>query len=183
MRGRPLAPEVLHLALALKETGRAGWLRVGISSPESVAAHSWGMGWLALVLAPPELDLQRVLALCLLHDLPEAVVGDVTPHDGISRQEKADRERSAAAVMLGARPDLWGLWEDYEKDRSPEAHFVHELDKLDMALQAIRYARERGADTAEFLESARASIHSPALQAVLEAAAGSGTEQAQPGGQ
>lgn len=180
MRGRPLPPEVLDLALALKETDRAGWLRVGIDGPESVAAHSWGMAWLALVLAPPELDLHRVLALCLLHDLPEAVVGDITPHDGVPPQQKADRERSAAAVMLGARPDLWGLWEDYEKDRSPEAHFVHELDKLDMALQALRYARLRGADTAEFLSSARKAIHSPSLRAVLEAAA---TRSDQPGGQ
>lgn len=169
MRGRALSPEVLDRALALKETPRAGWQRVGLETPESVAAHSWGVAWLALVLTPPELDRERVLALCLLHDLPEAVVGDVTPHDGVPRQVKADRERSAAATLLGARPDLWGLWEDYEKDRSAEAHFVHELDRLDMALQAIRYAREQGLDPAEFLSSARQGLHSPALLAVLEA--------------
>lgn len=171
MSWAPLPPEVLDLALGLKHTDREGWKRVGIASPESVAAHSWGMAWLALVLCPPHLDRQRVLALCVLHDLPETVVGDITPHDGVSRQEKADRERSVAAMMLGARGDLWGLWEDYEKDRSEEAHFVHQLDKLDMALQALRYARERGVDTAEFVQSARAGITDPGLVAVLEAAA------------
>lgn len=49
-----------------------------------------------------------------------------------------------------------------------------------MALQALRYARLRGADTAEFLSSARKAIHSPSLRAVLEAAA---TRSDQPGGQ
>lgn len=171
----PLPPQVLDLALALKEQPRAGWLRVGLEQPESVAAHSWGLAWLALVLAPPHLDRARLLALCALHDLPEALVGDITPHDGISRQDKADRERSAAATMLATRPDLWGLWEDYEKDRSEEAHFVHQLDKLDMALQALRYARLHGIEVAEFLASARAGIHEPGLLAVLDAA--------QPGGQ
>jgi len=166
----PLPPEILALALALKETDRAGWVQRGLSSVESVAAHSWGMGWLALVLCPAGLDRSRVLTLCLLHDLPEAVVGDITPGDGISREQKAERERSAAATMLGARPDLWGLWEDYEQDRSPEAHFVHELDKLDMALQALHYARARGLDPAEFLASARKGLSSPALLALLDAA-------------
>lgn len=120
MRGRPLPPEVLDLALALKETDRAGWLRVGIDGPESVAAHSWGMAWLALVLAPPELDLHRVLALCLLHDLPEAVVGDITPHDGVPPQQKADRERSAAAVMLGRAPTCGGCGRTTRRTAAPK---------------------------------------------------------------
>lgn len=170
MSRSPLSAQLLDLALGLKETDRAGWLRAGVHAPESVAAHSWGLAWLALVLTPPELDRHRVLALCILHDLPEAVVGDITPHDGVSAQDKADAERTVAARILGDRPDLWGLWEDYEKDRSAEAHFVHELDKLDMALQALRYARERGADTAEFIASARRELSSPALLAVLEEA-------------
>ncbi|MCB9777963.1 MAG: HD domain-containing protein [Alphaproteobacteria bacterium] len=167
-----LAPELLDAILSLKHVDRAGWKRVGIGAPESVAAHAAGMGLLALALCPPELDRDRVLALCLLHDLPEAVVGDITPHDGVSAQDKADRERAAAARIFATRADLWGRWEDYEKDRSPEAHFVHQLDKLDMALQALRYAAERGADTTEFVASARARLTDPRLIAVLDAAQG-----------
>ena len=62
--------------LGLKDVLRTGWVRSGVESPESVAAHSWGMAVLALKLCPSELDLLRVLQLCLVHDLPEAVVFD-----------------------------------------------------------------------------------------------------------
>ncbi|MBT7064352.1 MAG: HD domain-containing protein, partial [Euryarchaeota archaeon] len=52
--------------LGLKKVLRTGWLRAGIQSPESVAAHSWGMSVLALKLAPPHLDLTRILSLCIV---------------------------------------------------------------------------------------------------------------------
>ena len=52
--------------LGLKNVLRAGWVRAGIESPESVAAHSWGMSMLALKLSPKELDLARVLSLCMV---------------------------------------------------------------------------------------------------------------------
>ncbi len=162
--------DLLDAIVGLKAVDRAGWLRAGVQRPESVAAHSHGMAALALALCPPDLDLQRVLSLCILHDLPEAIVGDITPHDGISRQDKADAERSAAARLFAGRARLWALWEDYEKDRSEEAHFVHQLDKLDMGLQALRYAAEQGVDTAEFVDSARRGITRPELRAVLEGA-------------
>ncbi len=151
--------------LALKHVDRAGWLRVGIAQPESVAAHSFGVATLGLILCPPELDRSRVVAIALLHDLAESVVGDITPHDGVSVDEKRRQERTAAAQLFAGRPDLWALWEDYEQDRSPEAHFVHELDKLDMALQAGAYASE--ADTAQFVESALKKLRSPALLSLL----------------
>jgi putative hydrolases of HD superfamily len=152
---------------ALKEVQRAGWLRAGVTEPESVAAHSWGMALIALLRCPPELDRERVLALCLLHDIGEAIIGDITPHDGISREVKRHRERAAAARLLGAWPRLWGLWEDYEQQRSPEARFVKELDRLDMALQAERYRRTRGIDSREFSESADLGLHRPDLRALL----------------
>ena len=67
--------------LGLKDVIRSGWQRVGIESPESVASHSWGMSALALRLCPENLDLSKVLSLCIIHDIPEIIVGDLTPHD------------------------------------------------------------------------------------------------------
>ena len=148
-------------AIRLKEIVRAGWVRAGIGTPESVADHSWGMALLAIVLCPDDLDRERVLALAIVHDLAEVRVGDITP-DEMPRDVKRERERIAAASLLREHPRLWALWEDYEQARSPEAKFVHELDKLEMGLQALRYgARD------EFLESARAGITSPRLSALL----------------
>lgn len=166
-----MSPAELALeAFALKHLARAGWLRVGVAAPESVAAHSWGMALLALLTCPAHLDRERVLAMCVLHDLAEVVVGDITPHDGVPKAEKQHRERAAAARLLQAHPELRELWEDYELQRSPEARFVKGLDRTDMGLQALRYAEQ--ADTSEFLDSARSQALPPALDALLGAAEG-----------
>ena len=153
---------LLEEAIGLKEIVRAGWVRAGIGTPESVADHSWGMALLAIVLCPDDLDRERVLALAIVHDLAEVRVGDITP-DEMPRDVKRERERIAAAGMLREHPTLWALWEDYEQARSREAKFVHELDKLEMGLQALRYGAPE-----EFLESARAGITSARLAALLE---------------
>jgi putative hydrolases of HD superfamily len=152
----------LEEALRLKEIARAGWVRAGIPEAESVADHSWGMALLALVLCPDDLDRERVLALAIVHDLAEVRVGDITP-DEMPREEKRDRERRAAAGLLREHPRLWALWEDYEQSRSPEARFVHQLDKLDMGIQALRYGAP-----AEFMESAHAGLIDPMLVALLQ---------------
>ena len=144
-------------ALLLKDVARAGWLRVGVDHPESVAAHSWGVAVLALLTCPDHLDRARVLGMALVHDLPEVDVGDLTPHDGVDKAEKARREALAADRLFAGRPDLRALWQEYEDHQTDEARFVHALDRLDMGVQAQIYA-DRGIDTAEFLASARRGL-------------------------
>ena len=149
--------------LGLKNVARAGWVRAGVDSPESVAAHSWGMAILALKLCPPGLDLARVLSLCLIHDLPEVRVGDLTPHDDCST--KAQDERKA---MLEMAPQWIELFDDYENGTTPEAKFVKQLDKLDMGLQAKVYEREQGLDLTEFLKSAQKRLEGGNLASLLD---------------
>ena len=148
--------------LGLKNVLRAGWVRAGIESPESVAAHSWGMSMLALKLAPKELDLTRVLSLCIVHDIPEVRVGDLTPHDDTST--KAEDELNAMTEMA---PEWVGLFEEYERGKTPEAKFVKQLDKLDMALQAEIYQSEFDIPLNEFIESARLRIGDEVLKNLL----------------
>ena len=150
--------ELLLEVLRLKALPRAGWLRVNIASPESVAGHSWGLAWLVLLLCPEELDRERAVGMAIVHDLPEVLVGDITPHDGISSTEKARQEAAAADQLLGQRPHLRALWQEYADHTTPESKLVHQLDKLDMALQAIRYHKDTSADTAEFIHSAMAKL-------------------------
>lgn len=152
--------------LPLKHLPRAGWLRVGIDAPESVASHSWGMAWLVLQLCPAHLDRGKCLALAVLHDLPEVRVGDLTPHDGVSKAEKHAREARAATELLSDRPDLLGLVEEYAAQQSAEAQFVRDLDKLDMALQALVYAPQ--AHTDEFVASALRSVRDPVVQRLIQ---------------
>lgn len=155
-------------ALALKDLPRAGWLRRGLADVESVAAHSWGVAWLVVALLPSELDAARALTYAVLHDLPETEVGDLTPHDGVSAEDKAAREQAAMASLTAAwAPHLLGTWEAYEAQQDPEARFVKQLDRLDMALQALAYAERTGADLQEFVDSAAARIDHPALRPLL----------------
>lgn len=152
----------LRRAYALKHTDRAGWLRVRDGAVESVAAHSWGMAVLALLRCPAALDRLAVLELCLVHDLPEAIVGDITPHDGVEPAEKHRREAEAAAWLFADTPALLHRWREYAAAQTPESRWVRQLDKLDMALQAQVYA-DAGADTTEFLRSARPGVLDPEL--------------------
>ena len=146
---------LLAEVLGLKELPRAGWLRVGIRAGESVADHSFGVAFAALVLAPPGLDRARVLELALVHDLPEVRVGDITPYDGVSREEKKAREAAAAADLFADHPRLAALWAELEAGTSPEARFVKTLDHVDLRLQARRYGA-RGFPVEDFLASTEA---------------------------
>ena len=154
---------VFDAALGLKHVARAGWLRVGIHDPESVAGHSWGMAWLVMNLCPDNVDLTRALKIAIVHDLPEVLAGDITPHDGISKDEKITIETQAAETLFSDKPEMMDIWKEYAAGESPEARFVKECDALDMALQALHYQRKHGTDPSEFIASAKAKIHSPHL--------------------
>lgn len=157
-------------SLELKALARAGWVRKGVPGPESVAAHSWGIAWLVLVLAPDALDRARALAYATLHDLAEARVGDLTPADGVPPEEKARREHEAMQRFASGleRPELLAMWDSYEAQADAEARFVRELDRLDMALQALRYHRQGAKALGEFILSAAKVVRHPALRPLLE---------------
>lgn len=139
--------------LGLKDVLRQGWVNAGVESPESVAAHSWGMAVLALKLCPEGLNLEHVLKLCLVHDLPEVIVGDLTPQDDVSTKSADER-----AAMEQLAPEWVSLFDEYEAQTTPEAVFVKSLDKLDMALQAKVYMNRSDLDLEQFIESARKTL-------------------------
>lgn len=147
--------ELLLEALKLKSLPRTGWLRAGIENPESVAAHSWGVAWLCMVLCPKELNKLKVLEMALIHDLAEVRIGDITPYDGIEVAEKHKMESVAFVEMteqLCNRQHLRDLW----NEQSAEADFVKQMDKLDMALQAQEYG-----GLEEFIDSALQVLINP----------------------
>jgi putative hydrolase of HD superfamily len=164
------ALDALLESVQLKSLPRAGWVRAGVPSPESVAAHSWGVSWLVVALLPDELDRARALTYAALHDLPEVRAGDITPHDGVEAEEKARREHAAMdalATSLG-RPDLLATWERYEAQADAEARFVRQLDRLDMALQALAQHEDGAAGMAEFIASADRFIDDARLRPWME---------------
>ncbi len=144
----------MRQAYALKASPRTGWLRVGIHDPESVADHSWGTALLVLEFAAHAgVELERAVSMALVHDLPEALTGDI-PYsaagaagaaDAARYEQKSIRERAAMRRLSTAEGHLQELWEEYEAAVSNTARFVRDMNLIDMCLQALLYA-ERAVD-------------------------------------
>jgi len=80
---------------------RTGWVLKGINPCESVAEHSHRMGMLALLFAgDAKIDVMRACAMALVHDLAEALVGDIAPSQGVDEQVKIKLEKEAMATIL-----------------------------------------------------------------------------------
>lgn len=162
--------EFIRLAGRLKRTARAGWKLRGIPEPESVAEHTFRVALLALVLGPDRgVDRERCVAMALVHDLGESIVGDITPFDGVAPEEKRRRERQAMVRLseLAGAPELLALWEEYDRGATPEARFVKELDKLETVVQAAEYEAEHAAELDEFWALGERTLGSPTARALL----------------
>jgi putative hydrolase of HD superfamily len=89
------------------------------------------------------------------------IVGDITPHDGVSQADKFSLEQAAVEQLreaLGgtaapAAAALEELWREYEDATSPEACLVKDFDKLEMILQASEYEGAQGMSLQEFFDS------------------------------
>ncbi|MBR9701243.1 HD domain-containing protein [Candidatus Woesearchaeota archaeon] len=135
----------------LMNTPRQGWLDHGVSEQdcESVADHSYKVATLGFMIAErhrQDLDSFRVMRLALFHDIGEIYSGDITPRDGVSAEEKSRRELEGVEKILSGIQNseiIMESWQEYENQVTPEAIFVKDIDRLEMALQARLY-EQRG---------------------------------------
>ena len=159
----------------LKQLYRQGWLARGISPErcETVAEHTFGVAVTAMLLAEahyPEMDVLKILRMALIHDFGEIYAGDIIPGDEVSPEEKYILEKEAINRIFEGLPngeDYLHLWEEFESGASPEARFVRQIDKLEMALQASVYEHLNLGHLPEFFKSAGAEISSPTLKTIL----------------
>ena len=115
---------------------------IGGSRRENTAEHSWHLGLFALVLAEhadEPVDLARVVAMVLVHDLVEIDAGDTFAYDETGYETKAAREQAAADRLFGLLPDgqggqLRALWEEHEAGDTADARFANALDRLQPVL-------------------------------------------------
>ena len=168
-----------EFAARLKAEPRRGWLKkLRLQRTESVADHSFALSLLCLFEGERRgHNVERLLKLALLHDLEEAITGDLTPQDKASRGENIVKAQkiSAREQLLSYFPKenqrvYRELWSELENEKSKEAQLVHELDKLEMALQANEYAKGgiEAAKLKEFYESSRGAIKDPKLKQLLD---------------
>ena len=138
--------EFLRAAERLKVTHRSAYTSEG--EVESVAEHSWRLCLMALVLrdAFPEVNFAKLVSMCVIHDLGEAIGGDVpAPEQARRRAEdpaasKSAVEREDLLTLLAPLPyqlrvEITGLWDEYEAGISATARVAKALDKLETILQ------------------------------------------------
>lgn len=124
----------------LKSTLRTAYTALG--RQESTAEHSWrlALGAAALCREFPELDREKVMLMCLVHDLGELYAGDIPailkPDAGEKhQQEQEDVARAAAFLPTACADEIVALCEEYNQCKSPEARFVKAMDKAETIIQ------------------------------------------------
>lgn len=122
---------------------------------------------LITMFAPPALaakiNIPHCTKMALVHDMAEALVGDITPVDGVPKDEKSRRESTTMTFLtkslLGrvngglTGQQIKDIWQEYEDSVTLESKFVHDVDKIELILQMIEYERTHeggGLDLGEF---------------------------------
>lgn len=130
----------VRAAGALKDVLRSA--RTSTGRQESTAEHSWRLCLMAMLFEDrlPQLDWLKVLKLCVVHDLGEAIHGDVPATEQTVGADKSMRERLDLLMLTegldaAARECIVALWDEYDAGVSPEARAVKALDKLETMLQ------------------------------------------------
>ena len=130
--------EILHTAEKLKDTPRHCTTSNGRT--ESVAEHSWRVSLMACLLRHefPDVDMDRVIDMCLIHDLGECFTGDIPTFN------KTDDDRSVEDSLLAEwvdsfpediSSDLKSLYAEMNAQETKEARIFKAMDKLEALIQ------------------------------------------------
>ena len=158
----------------LKTLPRTGWkMKLNLKDSESVAEHSYMMSVMAMVMSDMKnLNTEKIIKMSILHDWAESKIGDFMPNE-ITEDKKTELEEYAMTELLDELPskiknDYYDIWSDYKENLSEESRFVHELDKLEMALQGKIYEKETDPEKIKpFIISAVEQIVNDDLKKVL----------------
>lgn len=130
--------DILHIAEKLKDTPRH--CTTSNRRTESVAEHSWRISLMAFLLKHefPDLDINKVVDMCLIHDLGECFTGDIPTFI------KTDSDRETEDTLLNQwvktlpadiSENLTELYKEMEAQETKEARLYKALDKLEALIQ------------------------------------------------
>jgi len=169
--------EFLRNAERLKVVTRSAYTSTG--THESVAEHTWRVALMATLLAPqfPDVDGCRLVRMCLVHDLGEAIGGDVPAPEQArrlaeGREVKSADERRDLLTLLEPLPsslrgDITSLWDEYEAAETPTARLAKAIDKLETILQHTQGQNPPAFDYRFNLEYGRQHTAAPPLIAAI----------------
>jgi putative hydrolase of HD superfamily len=124
----------------LKNTLRSAHTSEG--RQESVAEHTWRLALMAIVFANcfPGINMERLLKICIIHDLGEALNGDIPAPEQAAAGSKDAKEKEdylalIALLPAASRHEFRELWDEYAAAITPEAKLAKALDKLETIMQ------------------------------------------------
>lgn len=119
------------------------------------------------MLTTQKIDTGRCVKMAIIHDMAEALVGDITPVDPMSKEEKHRRELATMEYLhtlvepynAEAAAEMLEIWNEYENCSTVEARFVKDVDKYELLVQTFDYEKRDNCaiDLSEFT-SVRAAI-------------------------
>jgi putative hydrolase of HD superfamily len=124
----------------------------GVTDVESVSDHTFGVAFVSLVLAQltkRSVDTAKLLAMALLHDLPEAVLSDIPApalrHLSLDVKREAEEEVLQSLVAQLPQREIWrAWWRELEERATVEAKIVRDADRIEMLIQAFVYEETTG---------------------------------------
>ena len=130
--------DVLAVAERLKGVPRHCYTADG--TREVVAGHCWRLALMAMLLQPelPEIDMDRVLRMCIIHDLGEAVTGDIPTFlktEGDETVESNAVENICSMLPEPQQGMLKDLFAEMDANETPEARCYKALDKMEAVIQ------------------------------------------------
>ena len=160
-----------------KRVIRSGWIREKVKDPESVAEHSFQLSVMAMIFADHfGVDKEKLIKMAVLHDLGEVATGDIVWARGkvMDLEKRASKETAELGEItrifniIGRSVEYRGIFEEMIDGKSPEAKIFWQLDKLEVALQAMVYEKENNKKLEEFFVNADLQIHSPFLRKIFK---------------
>lgn len=130
--------EALNVAERLKDTTRHCYTKNG--RHESVAEHSWMMTLMAFFMKDefPEVDMDKVIKMCIIHDLGEAFTGDIPAFDKTAKNEQAEEELLYSWVNTlpeNYAAEMIALYNEMAKRETIEAKIYKAIDSLEALIQ------------------------------------------------
>ena len=130
--------DIINVAEKLKDTTRHCYTRNG--RPESVAEHSWMMTLMAFFMRDefPEVDMDKVIKMCIIHDLGEAFTGDIPAFEKTAAHEQA--EDTLLSDWVKSLPqnyskEMLALYDEMAKRETTEAKVYKAMDGLEAVIQ------------------------------------------------